>query len=60
VADADHLFEANKYCEYFITHDRRILDRAGKLRSFLSPALNVVTLDEFLAIYDDFEAGRRH
>jgi hypothetical protein len=58
-ADADHLFEANKYGGYFITHDKRILDRTSKLRARLSPALNVVTLQEFFTVLDDFEAGRR-
>lgn len=38
-ADADHLFEAAKYCGYFITHDRRLLDKASKLRSMLPPSL---------------------
>jgi hypothetical protein len=57
--DADHLFEAAKHCAYFITHDQRILDRAGKLRDVLPPSLTVLTLAEFLQIFDDFEAGRR-
>ncbi len=57
-ADADHLFEAEKYCAYFITHDRRILDKAGKMRNLLRPSLTVVTLIEFLEIFDDYEAGR--
>jgi hypothetical protein len=54
-ADADHLFEAEKYCAYFITHDRRILDKAGKMRSLLRPSLTVVTLAEFLEIFDAYE-----
>ena len=53
------LFEAAKYCAYFITHDQRILDRAGKLHEVLPPSLTVLTLAEFLQIFDDFEAGRR-
>jgi hypothetical protein len=57
-ADADHLFEAAKYCGYFITHDRRILTRAGRLRDVLPPSLTVVTLDDFIAIFDDFAAER--
>jgi hypothetical protein len=57
--DADHLCEAAKYCGYFITHDVRILRKAGKLHDVLPPSLHVVTLAEFLEIYDDFEAGRR-
>jgi hypothetical protein len=51
-ADADHLFEAAKYGGYFITHDKRILDRAGRLGEVLPPSLNVVTLTDFLVIYD--------
>lgn len=58
-ADADHLFEAAKYCQYFITNDQRILVRAGNLRDVLPPSLNVVTLADFLEIFDDYEAGRR-
>ena len=58
-ADADHLFEAAKYCAYFITYDRRILDRTGKLRDILPPSLNILTLSKFLEIFDDFEAERR-
>jgi hypothetical protein len=58
-ADADHLFETAKYCSYFITHDRRILDRVGKIRSLLPPSLTVVTLPHFLAIFDKYEARRQ-
>jgi hypothetical protein len=58
-ADADHLFEAAKYCAYFITHDQRILDRAGKLRGILPPSLTILPLASFLEIFDDFETGRR-
>ncbi len=56
-ADADHLCEAAKYCAYFITHDARIIQKAGKLQNVLPPSLHVVTLSEFLEIYDEFEAG---
>ena len=55
-ADADHLFEAAKYGGYFITHDKRILDRADWLGEVLPPSLHVVTLADFLAIFDDWEA----
>jgi len=57
-ADANHLFEAAKYCGYFITHDQRILDREGKIRSVLPPSLTVVTLKNFLTIFDDYAARR--
>jgi hypothetical protein len=55
-ADADHLFEAAKYGGYFITHDDRILTRAGRLREVLPPSLTVVTLADFLTIFDDYAA----
>jgi len=55
--DADHLFEASKYCAYFITHDERILRKFGKLQKVLSPSLQVVTLIGFLEIYDHYETG---
>ena len=57
--DAQHLAEAAKYCGYFITHDQRILKRSGGLGSLLPPTLNVVTLAEFMRLFDDLEAGRR-
>ena len=56
MADADHLFEAAKYGGYFITYDQRILTRAGRLREVLPPSLTVVTLVDFLAIFDDYAA----
>jgi hypothetical protein len=58
-ADADHLFESAKYCGYFITHDQRILQKAGKITSLLAPSLTVVTLVDFLAIFDDWERRRQ-
>jgi hypothetical protein len=39
-----------------ITHDDRILTRAGRLGDVLPPSLTVVTLEDFLAIFDDYEA----
>jgi hypothetical protein len=55
-SDADHLFEAAKYGGFFITHDARILTRAGRLGEALPPSLTVVTLADFLTIFDDWEA----
>ena len=46
--------EAAKYGGYFITHDERILTRAGRLSEVLPPSLIVVTLLDFLAILDDW------
>lgn len=56
-ADATHLAEACKYGGYFITHDSRVLERAGNLAELLPPSLQVVTLIGFLAIYDRFAKG---
>jgi hypothetical protein len=56
MADADHLFEAAKYGGYFITHDQRILAKAGRLGEVLPPSLTVVTLVDFLAIFGDYAA----
>ncbi len=55
-ADADHLFEASKYSGYFITHDERILKKAGRLGDVIPPTLTVVTLEEFLTILDEYQA----
>jgi hypothetical protein len=57
-ADAEHLAEAAKYGGYFITHDERILKRSHGLSDVLGPALQVVTLAEFLRIYDAFHSGQ--
>lgn len=57
-ADANHIFQASKYgCLYFITDDPRIPKKSQEMPE-LKP-LQVVTLSDFLDIYDDYEAGRR-
>jgi hypothetical protein len=48
-ADARHVFEAGKYCGYFITTDQRILDKRGDLSGVC--AATIVTPSEWLAIY---------
>ncbi|MBK9160294.1 MAG: hypothetical protein IPM27_01785 [Nitrosomonadales bacterium] len=48
-ADATHVFEAGKYIGYFITADRRVLDKRDELRE-VSPAI-VLTPSEWLRIY---------
>jgi hypothetical protein len=58
-ADAEHLAEAAKYGGYFITHDERVLKRSHGLSDLLGPALRVVTLADFLQIYDSFHPARR-
>jgi hypothetical protein len=53
-ADASHVSEAAETgCVYFITHDKRILDKRGELRVALPPTLTIVTLAEFFDIFDD-------
>jgi len=60
IADASHLSEAAETgCGYFITHDRRILRKRRELHAALPPTLTIVTLDEFFALFHDYEAGRR-
>jgi hypothetical protein len=57
-ADARHLFEAQKHGGYFITHDRRMNHtKRGALAAFLPAHLKIVTLAEFLQIYDQFVAA---
>jgi hypothetical protein len=59
-ADASHLSEAAETgCAYFITEDRRILGKRRELAVILPPSLSIVTLAEFMEIFDDYEAGRR-
>lgn len=56
-ADAEHVFEAQKYGgRYFITHDVRINQKKRKELERLIPDLGIVTLEEFLAIYDKLSA----
>lgn len=47
-ADADHLFEAEKYGGgYFITHDKRILAKASAILE-IAPLITISTLAEFI------------
>jgi hypothetical protein len=58
-ADASHLSEAAETgCTYFITHDRRIIDKRDALAAELSLTLHIVTLDEFFDVLDRYEDGR--
>lgn len=58
-ADAQHVVEAAKYGGYFITHDRRINHtKRGELEAVLPPSLWIVTLAEFLALFDQHEQER--
>lgn len=48
-ADADHLFEAQKYGGgFFITHDDRIRTKQREIQNTLECALRIVTLLEFV------------
>jgi hypothetical protein len=59
-ADASHLSEAAETgCAYFITEDKRILGKRRELAEILSPSLSIVTLAEFMEIFDGYEAPRR-
>jgi hypothetical protein len=57
-ADASHLSEAAETgCAYFITGDARILRKRKELSGALPPSLQIVTLEEFLEIYDGYVSG---
>jgi len=59
-ADASHLSEAAETgCAYFVTHDKRTLSKRDELRAVLPPSLTIVTLEEFFAIYDRYEADHQ-
>ncbi len=59
-ADAAILFEAGKYaCGYVLTEDRRILGKRAELEEILGPPLCIVTLAEFLSVYDVFVEEER-
>jgi hypothetical protein len=59
-ADAAILFEAGKYgCGYLITEDKQILRNQMTLEEILGPPLCIVTLTEFMAIYDKFVEEER-
>lgn len=47
--DAEHVFEASKYCGYFITTDERILKKKGDLHALC--AAIIVKPSEFLDIF---------
>lgn len=51
-ADGEHLFEAQKYCTHFITHDGRIIQRRGEIAKLLGNTLTIFTVEEFLNAFD--------
>jgi hypothetical protein len=59
-ADAAILFEAGRHgCGYLITEDKRVLRNKMKLEEILGPPLCIVTLVDFLLIYDKFVEEER-
>jgi hypothetical protein len=57
-ADASHLSEAAETgCTYFITHDKRMIDKRDALAAELPLTLQIVTLDEFFDVLDQYENG---
>jgi len=58
-ADASHLAEAVETgCAFFIARDKRFFKKRGELGKVLPPSLNIVTLEEFFEILDDYEMRR--
>jgi hypothetical protein len=58
-ADASHLAEAAETgWAFFIARDKQFFKKRDQLREVLPPSLNVVTLEEFFEILDDYEARR--
>jgi hypothetical protein len=58
-ADASHLSEAAETgCTYFITHDKRMIDKRDALAAELPLTLHIVTLDEFFDVLGRYEDGR--
>ena len=58
-ADASHLSEAAETgCTYFITHDKRMVDKRDALAAELPPTLHIVTLEEFFDVLNRYEDGR--
>lgn len=51
--DAEHVFEANKYGSYFVTTDRRILDKPGNLSNIV--AVKILLPSEFLRLVEQHE-----
>lgn len=50
-ADSVHVFEAGKYGGYFVTTDRRILDKRAELNQ--TSGARILTPCEWLAVYED-------
>jgi hypothetical protein len=51
-ADGEHIFEAQKYCRFFVTNDARILNKREALCRLIGKTLAILTVDELLAAFD--------
>ena len=51
-ADGEHVFEAQKYCRFFVTKDKRILNKREAIGKLIGDTLAIVTVEELLAMYD--------
>ena len=58
-ADAAIIFEAGKHGGYLVTEDARILARRAELVAAMGPPLCILSLAEFLLIYDLFVEEER-
>jgi hypothetical protein len=59
-ADASHISEAAETgCCYFITEEKRILKKRDELATVIPPSLEILSLVEFVDIYDRFASGAR-
>jgi hypothetical protein len=53
-ADAEHIFEASKYGGiYFVTHDRRIINKKTEIAHILGSRPAIVTLRQFIKVCKD-------
>lgn len=51
--DAEHVYEASKYGSYFVTTDRRILEKSGEISEIV--AIKILLPSEFLRLVEQFE-----
>jgi hypothetical protein len=56
-ADESHICEAAQTdCGFFITQDKRVLEKRVELKPMLPPSLAIVTLEELFEILDEYGA----
>ncbi|HET8801760.1 MAG TPA: hypothetical protein VFN01_11315 [Marinobacter sp.] len=51
--DAEHVFEASKYGSYFVTTDRRILDKSKKISEIV--AVKILLPSEYLRLVEQYQ-----